>query len=217
VLRNLSGATLTAQGAAEIDVLFENDGNFVLGQSPGFLTVRQWTQGPSGVLYIELGETFPDTYDVLAVTGGRLDSQLSELGGGEFIPDLNDSFRILTATIDIEGEFANVHWPALASGLHWGIRYTHHEVFVDVLAASLPGDFDLDGDVDGRDFLKWQRGESPNSLCVSDLTEWQANYGAIAPLMATSTLVPEPLTWAALLMGLTAILICREQKLEDPR
>jgi hypothetical protein len=38
-------------------------------------------------------------------------------------------------------------------------------------------DFDLDGDVDGRDFLKWQRGDSPNPLSSADLALWQEQYG----------------------------------------
>jgi T5SS/PEP-CTERM-associated repeat protein/autotransporter-associated beta strand protein len=53
-----------------------------------------------------------------------------------------------------------------------------------------PGDFDMDGDVDGRDFLVWQRGESPDPLSAGDLADWQANYGA-NPL-ASSRAVPEP-------------------------
>ena len=59
---------------------------------------------------------------------------------------------------------------------------------------SRPGDFDFDGDVDGFDFLKWQRGESPSPLSVTDLTDWQNYYGA-PPLTAASTAVPEPNTW----------------------
>ncbi|MFV2069551.1 MAG: hypothetical protein ACC645_21515 [Pirellulales bacterium] len=42
---------------------------------------------------------------------------------------------------------------------------------------TLPGDFDGDGAVSGTDFLKWQRGESPNPLSASDLADWEANYG----------------------------------------
>ena len=42
---------------------------------------------------------------------------------------------------------------------------------------SLLGDFDFDRDADGFDFLKWQRGESPNSLSQSDLADWEADYG----------------------------------------
>jgi hypothetical protein len=59
------------------------------------------------------------------------------------------------------------------------------------------GDFDNDGDVDGRDFLAWQRGESPAPLSASDLSAWQGAYG-MGGLSAVS--VPEP-TSIALLFG----------------
>jgi hypothetical protein len=48
-----------------------------------------------------------------------------------------------------------------------------------------PGDFDSDGDVDGRDFLVWQRNPS-----VGDLADWQANYGA--GTFGAVTSIPEP-------------------------
>ena len=37
---------------------------------------------------------------------------------------------------------------------------------------------DGDGDVDGRDFLIWQRGGSPAPISTGDLADWQSNYGA---------------------------------------
>jgi hypothetical protein len=55
-----------------------------------------------------------------------------------------------------------------------------------------PGDFDSDGDVDGRDFLVWQRGDSPSPLSAADLSDWQTNYGS-GPLGALAA-VPEPST-----------------------
>jgi hypothetical protein len=54
------------------------------------------------------------------------------------------------------------------------------------------GDFDGDNDVDGRDFLVWQRNPS-----VGSLSDWQANYGAGA-LTASNTAVPEPSSIVAL-------------------
>ncbi len=62
----------------------------------------------------------------------------------------------------------------------------------------LAGDFDGDGDIDGRDFLVWQRGGSPTPLSAGDLTDWQTNYG-VGPLVS-STSVPEPAS-ALLLLG----------------
>jgi hypothetical protein len=63
----------------------------------------------------------------------------------------------------------------------------------------LPGDFDHDLDVDGRDFLIWQRGDSPDSLSAADLADWQQAYGTSlnAPLAAVN--VPEPGTWLIML------------------
>jgi hypothetical protein len=42
---------------------------------------------------------------------------------------------------------------------------------------TIPGNYDEDEDVDGRDFLAWQRGESPDPLSSEDLELWQAEYG----------------------------------------
>ena len=64
--------------------------------------------------------------------------------------------------------------------------------------SSLPGDFDGDGDADGRDFLAWQRGESPSPLSAADLADWQAAYNGGA-LSASATAVPEPTTCVTLL------------------
>jgi hypothetical protein len=61
----------------------------------------------------------------------------------------------------------------------------------------IPGDFDGDGDVGGRDFLVWQRNPS-----IGNLTDWQANYGT-GSLVAANVAVPEPVT-LLLLMLLTA-------------
>ena len=49
-----------------------------------------------------------------------------------------------------------------------------------------PGDFDGDGDVDGYDFLTWQRDPG-----IGELTDWQANHGAANSLSASQA-VPEP-------------------------
>lgn len=48
-----------------------------------------------------------------------------------------------------------------------------------------PGDFDQDGDVDGADFLEWQR----NDGSAVSLADWQSNYG---PSALSASSVPEP-------------------------
>jgi hypothetical protein len=88
----------------------------------------------------------------------------------------------------------------------------------DVLAAfgfsaSLQGDFDVDGDVDGADFLDWQRqvgSAVPNGTGADangdgtvdglDLAKWSENFGqpAAAPVAAS---VPEPASFALVSMA----------------
>jgi hypothetical protein len=69
-----------------------------------------------------------------------------------------------------------------------------------VVEAFGDGDFDFDGDVDGRDFLVWQRGGSPNPLSAEDLADWQGSYDAGS--LASSRAVPEPTSLTTLSLGL---------------
>jgi parallel beta-helix repeat protein len=74
-----------------------------------------------------------------------------------------------------------------------------------------PGDFDFDGDVDGRDLLIWERNQS-----VGSLADWQANYGAGAigaissyTAAEAASPIPEPAGLVFALTGLTASM-CRK-------
>jgi hypothetical protein len=78
-------------------------------------------------------------------------------------------------------------------------------VATPVIVSTSPGDFDVDGDVDGRDFLIWQRGGSPAPLSAGDLADWQANYGT-GSLVATSVAVPEP---SALVLAMITLSLVR--------
>jgi hypothetical protein len=63
-----------------------------------------------------------------------------------------------------------------------------HVLFLKPIAPpGIPGDFDEDGDVDGRDFLAWQRGQSATPLSAGDLTDWQDHYGESEELSAISS------------------------------
>lgn len=75
----------------------------------------------------------------------------------------------------------------------------------------IPGDFNGDLDVDGKDFLIWQQGGSPNPLSASDLNDWKTNYG-FQSLTAAVSAVPEP---ASGLLGvvLVGLLLGRRQRL----
>jgi len=66
-----------------------------------------------------------------------------------------------------------------------------------------PGDFDNDGDVDGQDFLVWQRGGSPNPTSADDLTLWKNHFGLGGSGVAAA---PEPSTGVLLAIAGLALL-----------
>jgi hypothetical protein len=75
-------------------------------------------------------------------------------------------------------------------------------------AEEASGDFDGDGDVDGNDFLVWQRGGSPNPLSAGDLALWQSQFGT--SFLGAIRSVPEPS--AGLLMAALGIAISALRK-----
>ncbi|QDS98478.1 hypothetical protein [Adhaeretor mobilis] len=93
-------------------------------------------------------------------------------------------------------------------GLHFFVlSQSHPGTYIDnvsVTAASTgdpTGDFDNDGDVDGADFLEWQRSiGTPTALSA-----WQAEYGDGGPSVASAANVPEPSTLG---MSSLALLVC---------
>ena len=61
----------------------------------------------------------------------------------------------------------------------------------DLVPPTLSGDFDDDNDVDGADFLAWQRNTG-----LGNLLDWQGQYGS-----GTVAVVPEPGAWMLALVG----------------
>jgi|GEM_PF-3337731 len=190
------------------DVFFEDD--VTPGSSPGLETFGGNVHfGVLSILEIEIAGTVPGSeFDVLNVLGdvtlgGTLDVSL--LNPFSLSPGL--SFEIIDIGGSLSGSFLGLAEGGLVGnfgGTNLLITYAGGDGNDVTLLSALPGDFDIDGDVDGFDFLEWQRGESPDPLSQSDLNYWKANYGMIAPLAATSTAVPEPSSSALLL----TVLVC---------
>lgn len=84
------------------------------------------------------------------------------------------------------------------------------------LADQVPGDYDNDLDVDGADFLLWQRdygstvnlsadGNGDQIVDDADLTVWKANFGTAPSATANVAAIPEPSSLALLaIAGLAA-------------
>ncbi|QDT00803.1 Alpha-amylase precursor [Adhaeretor mobilis] len=96
---------------------------------------------------------------------------------------------------------------------------------VDDLVGTSRGDFDLDRDVDGGDFLAWQLGIGGNRfdqgdanldgvVDATDLGIWQAEYGFIAAgfgsAIAASSAIPEPSSLVLVSLGL--LVVCSSRK-----
>ncbi len=98
-------------------------------------------------------------------------------------------------------------------------------VTLNITSIPANADFDGDGDVDGADFLRWQRGfgltgQTDNSngdangdgtVNGVDLAAWQAKYGG-APFTAAISAVPEPSSVLLALFALTSCGCLRERK-----
>ena len=84
--------------------------------------------------------------------------------------------------------------PSLAAGLAWDAS----ELTTTGELSVTDGDFDGDGDADGADFLRWQRGAAD----ASGLTVWTSVFGAAARPASDS--IAEP---AALGLALAAAIL----------
>ena len=190
-------------GSGEIVGNVLNDGLVSPGASPGTLDISgNFAQNAGGTLKMEIAST--SSFDHLDIggtlmAGGTLDVDLLS-----FMPSAGDTFDLFdfasalgSLTLDL---------PALSGGLDWdfsNLLVTGELSVVSAIAEN--ADFDGDGDVDGQDFLIWQRGfGSPASLATGDanndgnvdaddLAIWQTQYGGMLEL-AANVAIPEPCT-----------------------
>ncbi|MCA9259785.1 MAG: hypothetical protein KDA61_11325 [Planctomycetales bacterium] len=195
--------------------------------------------GSDGVLNLSGGE-FPTTSGIFLLSDGTAnlsggtfaaaEHQIQAVGGAkinlfgrEFFLDglkieslaYGTSLEIVDRDVTLSG--------ALADGSLFSIDLRSTNPFpapgdyvdptaVVTISLALPGDFDADGDVDGSDFLLWQRGGSPAPLSQADLSVWRANLGRVwadGDAVQNLEAVPEPTGALALASGLIAILAVR--------
>ena len=172
------------------------------GDSPASVTIEgNLVYGSGSTLTIELGGLLEGEFDQLEILGNAtLNGELVVELLDEFTPSIGDQFEILDVDGTLSGQFTGLSEGSLVDTIDTVDLFISYlggdgnDVVLFADTAGLPGDFDFDSDVDGNDFLAWQRGESPRPLSASELNDWQANYGAIAPPAPISTGVPEPRT-----------------------
>jgi T5SS/PEP-CTERM-associated repeat protein len=211
ITNGATGAIVVASDSVGIfhDTVVMEGGSLDLLAGANALFLADLTFETGSLAALEIGDLATGSaqmhVDGLASVAGGLEVELAN----GFSPSLGDSFQLLFAAEGVTGSFDPVALPALEAGLSWNLDYGTNSVVLEVLEAS--ADFDLDGDVDGNDFLLWQRGGSPNPLSATELAAWQAQFGnGASPMTAAATGVPEPATGIMLLLGiLSATPVCR--------
>ena len=186
---NFTGGALSAETVG-FD-LVNNGGAIAPGASAGSTHVTGDLTINSGALQIKIGGTSAGEFDSLVVDGaatlgGAL--EVSLLDGFAFEPD--NMIEILNIAGARTGEFAGLGEGALVGNFGQDLFITYaagdgNDVALYTLAG-IPGDFDGDGNVDGADFLVWQRDPG-----VGNLADWQANFGT-GSAQAGGAAVPEP-------------------------
>jgi len=134
------------------------------------------------------------------------------LGSGQDLLDPESPSQILSGTISTrisDGAIQEVSFDGdIAAGVRKELTALDlaflRDLGFETIAAktSRLGDFDLDKDVDGNDFLVLQRIPS-----IGSLADWEINYGATSPPTAASTTVPEPTTLLLLALALPMLRI----------
>lgn len=228
---------------------FEDAAQWTTDTSPNYLLHSPGANGYPAGFFVSDGEAdviwrvAPSTPPTLGVfTSGELGS----LGGmrwglgGSFGTDLYvlavEQQKILRIAADgTASEFASELplTPELALGdiefsadgrrLFVGSGTTVLEIVADEIALKPDADFDADGDVDGNDFLSWQKGlgttepgradgDANNDLQVDggDLAIWSEQFGRTPSPEAT--IVPEPRSSTIVFLALGVFLILPPRK-----
>jgi hypothetical protein len=175
-------------------------GNVSPGSSAGQLGLTDVVLSSAGTLSLKIGAQENDQVTLAGAMSlaGDLEVQLID----SFVPQVGDTFSLfnLEPSLNLQGDFSDILLPELASGV-WDLTdlYTTGELLVATSPVTPgPGDLNMDGTVDGLDFLEWQRtGGTP-----AGLTAWQTNDGITSLLAAASTAVPEPTSVTLWLLGL---------------
>ncbi|WP_231930894.1 hypothetical protein [Botrimarina hoheduenensis] len=163
------------------------------------LLALEYEQAANGVLALSLGGTAAGAFASLSAGSADLDGVLAVSLEGGFVPQLGDSFAVISAP-SLTGQFATLTTPALAAGLAWDASYSPTGLTLSVVTASLPGDYNNDGQVDAADYTVWRDalgsqmnlaadGSGNGIVDQADYNVWVNNFGAT---FSIAIAVPEP-------------------------
>jgi hypothetical protein len=197
------GASGELSGVGDIVGNVINEGLVSPGNPPGTLKISgNFAQNAGGTLKMEIASTA--SFDKLVVGGALMAGGTLDIDLLSFMPTVGNTFDLFDFASSL-GAFT-LDLPTLTAGLSWDASNLLQTGELSVVAAviAVNADFDGDGDVDGRDFLIWQRGfggpgstatgdaNSDGNVDGTDLEIWQAQYGSVPEFTATNVAIPEP-------------------------
>jgi len=145
ILENGStGELILADSASLGGVGLTNRGLLEIGNSAGTASVDRFASHASGTWLVELGGILPSEFDRLLMGGaatlaGALEVDLIDAGDGLFLPEVGDTFTILTALGGVSGTFDNNPISSAAGRqFHWNVIYTPNDVILELASIAVP-------------------------------------------------------------------------------
>jgi hypothetical protein len=218
---DIRGGKLTGNGTVFVSldsttpfVQVASGGAVAPGESIGTLTIDgKLILGDGGRLEIELDGATSDVLQViqsnpLQVPAGDLD-----------LSSANDFLDVKLLGAPMAGPYTIATYSGTLTGIFnhvtpgFSVTYDTAQKRL-LLNALVRADFDADGDVDGRDFLIWQRGVGTTTgatrltgdanfdgaVNAADLAVWRSQFGTSATLAGAP--VPEPHSAVLILLGI---------------
>ncbi len=176
-------------------VSFEITGNFNIQRFAG---LRQETTLGLGFGDLDADSLFEvsdlNQFETIYLSGDTLFSPAADLTGDGLVMD--DDLLALGGALE-------------AGGADSATLNEYRSLYLSYL---LPGDFNLDGIVDGADYASWRNGLVTGDFSAGQLADWRANYGAVLSVgaVAQAAAVPEPAT-CLLLSGLAVASVSRRR------
>ena len=197
-----AGGSLEGTGVVTANVT--NRARVSPGTSPGELKIMgtYFQQGIVGLLYIDLASS--SSFDRLTVSGNATFGgglNVSLLDG--YVPVPGTTFDILKWG-SRTGTFDAVNLPPLPSPLAWNQSQLYVNGKISVTSPYLAADFDENFAVNGADLTKWRTGvvaagtthlqgnaDFDQDVDGADFLIWQRQLGGV-PIVAATAAVPEP-------------------------
>lgn len=156
-----------------------------------------------------------------AALGGALDIQFDM---ATYFP-VGTTLKVLEAADGLAGAFNQVNFFGVPTGSSWSVDYSSNAVTLTRLTNQFDSaDFDVNGIVDGADFLIWQRNVGKSTLFgdangdgsvnLVDLGVLKSQFGSILPGGSTQA-IPEPDS-RLMALSLTALLLITNRFVKLP-